>query len=171
VRVLARGRAEVQKTFVAFAVAEILYALDVMHVVQIVNPGPVDPLPYMPHAVTGVSDFRGTVVPVIDLRLRLGAPPAAGERREKWLVVRSGGAMGALLVDEVRDVFSSPLSQIRPPPRSGDEELRALGGVLQHEERMVFVLDLPRLQPLLEAVEQPAAEPPPPREEPRGRKA
>jgi chemotaxis signal transduction protein len=79
--------------------------------------------------------------------------------------------MGALLVDEVRDVFSSPLSQIRPPPRSGDEELRALGGVLQHEERMVFVLDLPRLQPLLEAVEQPAAEPPAPRDEPRGRKA
>jgi purine-binding chemotaxis protein CheW len=157
VKALPRGRSEAQRTFVGFSVAEIAYALDVMYVVQIINPGAVDPLPYMPHAVVGVSDFRGTVVPVIDLRIRLGAPQEQ-EQRAKWLIVRSGPAMGALVVDEVHDVFSVPVPEIRPPPRSGDEELRALSGVLQHRKRMTFVLDLAKLQPLLEAAEhQPSA--------------
>lgn len=152
-RALPRSRGEAQRTFVGFSVAEIEYALDVMRVVQIVNPGAVDPLPYMPHAVIGVSDFRGTVVPVIDLRVRLGAS-SLSNGRAKWLIVRSGTAMGALIVDEVHDVFGVPLGDIRPPPRSGDEELRALGGVLQHRKRMTFVLDLSRLQSLLEVTEQ-----------------
>jgi purine-binding chemotaxis protein CheW len=170
VKALPRSRGEAQRTFVGFFVAGIAYALDVSYVVQIINPGVVDPLPYMPHSVVGVSDFRGKVVPVIDLRVRLGSIPAGDERRYKWLIVKSGPAMGALVVDDVEDVFSVPLAEIRPPPRSGDEELRALGGVLQHRRRMTFVLDLPRLQSLLEVTEQqpPAAlEPSPPREDGR----
>ncbi|MCS6898879.1 MAG: chemotaxis protein CheW [Myxococcales bacterium] len=157
-KALPRSRAEAQRTFVSFFVSEIAYALDVVYVVQIVHPGPVDPLPYMPHGVIGVSDFRGKVIPIIDLRVRLGASPARDERKVKWLVVKSGPAMGALVVDDVEDVFSVLLTEIRPPPRSGDEEMRALGGVFQHRKRMTFVLDLLRLQSLLEVTEHQPSE-------------
>lgn len=154
---LVRARSEAQRTFVGFSVGDIAYALDVAYVVQIINPVPIDLLPYLPHAVIGVADFRGVVVPIIDLRQRFNLGPV-DEGRPKWLVVRSGQAVGALIVDDVQDVFGVPLSEIRPAPRVGDDDQRGLGGVLQHRGRMTFVLDLTKLQPLLEAAEgQPAA--------------
>lgn len=155
-KILPRVRSDTQRTFVAFLVAEIEYALDVMHILQIINPNNIDPLPYMPSAVLGVSDFRGTVVPVIDLRIRFGAPPRSSGK-SKWLIARNGTSIGALIVDDVLEVFSAIPGDIRPPPRSGDEEVRALGGVLQHRKKMTFILDLPRLQPLLETIEHPGA--------------
>lgn len=154
---MARARGEAQRTFVSFLVGDIAYALDVTLVVQIVHPSAIDPLPYMPPAVLGVVDFRGAVVPVVDLRQRFGLGPGDG-LRAKWIVVRKGQLMGALVVDEVQDVFGVPLSDLRPAPRLGDDDQRGLGAVLQHRGRMTFVVELARMQPLLEAVDaQPSA--------------
>ena len=83
-----------------------------------------------------------------ETEIRVEIDPRTGETRYSRLM---------LVVDEVHDVFGVPLGEIRPPPRSGEEDLRALGGVLQHNRRMTFILDLERLQPLLEATEQPPA--------------
>ncbi|RYE84657.1 MAG: purine-binding chemotaxis protein CheW, partial [Myxococcales bacterium] len=124
---------------------------DVHQVVQIIHPLPYDPLPYLPSAVVGVADFRGAVVPVIDLRQRFGV--MATEERPRWLVVRSGQAAGAFVVDQVYDVFGVAASDIRPAPQVGASDERGLSSVLQHRGRMTFVLDMAHFQGLLEAAD------------------
>ena len=146
-----RTRGEALRMFVGFSVGEIGYALDVHQVVQIIHPLPYDPLPYLPAAVVGVADFRGAVVPVIDLRQRFAA--TASDARPRWLVVRSGQAAGAFVVDEVHDVFGVASSEIRPAPQIGAHDERGLSSVLQHRGRMTFVLDITQFQSLLEAAD------------------
>lgn len=150
-KVPTRGRSEPTRTLVAFAVGEIGYAIDVMHVVQIINPSPTHSLPMLPPAVVGVMDFRGVVVPVIDLRQRFGLYPQEASLRSKWIIIRVDQSFGALVVDEVSDVFGVLPSELRPAPTVGDGDLRGLLGVLTHHGRMTFLLDLDRLKPILES--------------------
>ena len=101
---LAGARGESERKLVQFAVGEILCSVDIMRVREIVNPGPVVPLPSSSPSLLGATDHRETVVPVVDLARHLGL----GERREglrtKWVIAEAGGLDLALLVDEVHGV-------------------------------------------------------------------
>ena len=61
----------------AFAVGEQEYVIDVMRIRSIVRPLPVTAVPHAPPSVEGMVELRGSVIPVVDLRKRLGAPPVA----------------------------------------------------------------------------------------------
>ena len=78
---LARRRTSRDKNLVGFTIAEVHYALDIDRVREILRPLPLVPLPHAPPAVLGVADYRGEVVPVLDLRRRFGLPPSEATRR------------------------------------------------------------------------------------------
>jgi chemotaxis signal transduction protein len=83
------------------------------------------------------------VLPVVDLRLRLGieaSPPSATSR---IVVVSSAGRLLGLLVDSVRQVEAVLRSQVQPPPESvADVAGGAVDGVVQQQDRTVILLDL-----------------------------
>jgi hypothetical protein len=109
-----------------------------------------------------VADFRGEVVPVVDLRLRFGMAGAESEvRRSKWIVARIGGALAALVVDSVSDVFGMPVAEFRPAPPLSGGDLRGVASVATHRDNLVFVLDLERLRPLIDAAHGEGATPRP----------
>lgn len=146
-----RARSDPQKTLVGFVVGDIHYAIDIARVVQIVNPMSVDALPHLPAAVVGVADYRGDVLPVLDLRSRFGLPPSGATRRTKWIVVNLG-ALAALVVDRVVDVFGTHGAELRPAPDlGGGDDQRGILGVTSHDGKLTFVLDLARLRPVLES--------------------
>src|SRR5689334_16198834 len=93
------------------------------------------PLPQAPHAVAGVSDYRGEVIPVVDLRARFGLPATAPTRKTKWIVLDVAGRPLALVVDAVTEVFGTGGAQLRPAPSlaRGDDS-RALAGVAQRDK-------------------------------------
>jgi purine-binding chemotaxis protein CheW len=149
---VSKGRAEAQRTLVGFLVGEVDYAIDVGHVVQIIHPMSLSPLPHLPPAVVGVADFRGEVVPVVDLRQRFGVAEGRDEgRRSKWIVARIGGALAALVGDSVSDVFGLPTAEFRPAPPLSGGDLRGVASVATHHDDLIFVLDLERLRPLIDA--------------------
>jgi purine-binding chemotaxis protein CheW len=100
----------------AFRVGDEEYVLDVRRVREIVQPLPVLPVPRAPEWMEGVVNLRGEVVPVLDVRRRLGLPAAPRTRRTKLLVVTVGGRVIALLVDGVSEVVRVARSGIGPPP-------------------------------------------------------
>lgn len=87
---MARHRHDPSKDLVGFLVGDVMYAVRIDVVREIVNPLTVVDLPRAPKAVKGVADYRGEVVPVIDLRERFGLPPRAGSRKTKWIVLDVG---------------------------------------------------------------------------------
>ena len=152
---MARHRHDPSKDLVGFLVGEVMYAVRIDVVREIVNPLAVVDIPRAPATVKGVADYRGEVVPVIDLRERFGLPEALLSRKTKWIVLDvgphrpatgtgsvAGARYAALVVDSVSEVFGLAGGELRPAPPLGDgDDARGIEGVTTLGTRLVFVLD------------------------------
>ena len=150
-----KQRPDLQKSLVGFVVGDVLYAVSIGSVREIVNPVPLTELPHAPPTVAGVMDHRGEVVPVVDLRVRFGLPPTSDPRRAKWLLIEVEGRSIGLAVDRVTDVFGTAGADVLPPPTlgHGDDE-RGIVGVTKHDGALVFVLDVACFDVLTQPLKQ-----------------
>lgn len=147
-----RYRHDPSKTLVGFSVGEVHYAVPIARVKEIANPIAVVPLPHSPRAIMGVADYRGEVVPVVDLRIRFGLAPSEVTRRTKWIVVIVSSRLVALVVDSVTEVFGTADADLRPAPQVAGDDIRGIEGVTTHEGQLVFVLGTERLRDVTEPV-------------------
>ncbi|MFL5261044.1 MAG: chemotaxis protein CheW [Anaeromyxobacteraceae bacterium] len=99
----------------AFRVGNEEYVIDLRRIREILQPLPIVPVPRAPEFVDGVVNLRGEVIPVVDVRKRLGLSPRPGARA-KVLVVDVAGRTLGLVVDGVTEVVRLPRSDIGPPP-------------------------------------------------------
>jgi purine-binding chemotaxis protein CheW len=144
-----RQRHDPSKTLVGFVVGDVDYAVNIARVKEITNPLGIVALPHPPRSIMGVADFRGEVIPVVDLRVRFGLPGAPVTRKTKWIVVDVSSRLVALVVDAVSDVFGTAGAQLRPPPTLGlGDDVRGIAGVTTRGNGLVFVLDTGRLREL-----------------------
>jgi purine-binding chemotaxis protein CheW len=122
------------------------YALPIERVREIVRLRPITPVPRVPDAVRGVISLRGEIVQVLDLRRRLGLPPAdlETERRRHRIVVLHGedGQLAGLLVDRVSEVLRAPADGIRAPAARESDTVVAL---VPHGDRFASLFDVDRL--------------------------
>jgi purine-binding chemotaxis protein CheW len=140
-----RHRHDPSKSLVGFLIGNVSYAVPIAVVREISNPLPVFAMPHAPASIIGVSEYRGDVIPVLDMRARFGLPPAPTTRKTKWIVVALEGGLAALAVDAVTDVFGTAGAELSPaPPLGGGEERRGIAGVTTYDGHMVFVLDAAR---------------------------
>jgi len=95
------------------------YAVDIMRVREIIHPLPITPVPRAPAFVEGVIRLRGDVIPVLDVRKRLGLEATPATRKSRYLLVNVAGRRIGLVVDEVREVLRLPRSEIRAAPALG----------------------------------------------------
>jgi len=149
-----RSRANAERNLVAFEVAGVAYAVDIQRVREIVRPLSVVALPHLPPAVVGVVDHRGDVVPIVDLRLRFGAPFAAHTKDLRWLFVTREARLLGLVVDRVLEVFGAVESATREAPDLGSGYAqRAIRGACTHAGRLLFVLDVDLLTAVVDELE------------------
>lgn len=148
-----RNRSDPQKNLVGFVVGPAAYAIDISRVREIVNPLEVTPLPHMPPEVAGVTDHRGEVIPVIELRVRFGLDRAENARSTKWILLHAGGERSVgIIVDSVTEVFGA-VEGIRPTPEvGGDRDMRGISGVVTHNGRLTFVLETGRFIEIFETL-------------------
>ena len=117
----------------AFRVGEEEYVIDLRRIREILQPLPITPVPLAPEFLAGVMNLRGDVIPVVDVRKRLGAPGTSP--RSKVLVVNVAGRLLGLVVDAVAEVVRIPRSEIGPPPLLGVGGPRLFLGVCGARER------------------------------------
>jgi purine-binding chemotaxis protein CheW len=111
-----RVREEVLETWVIFTLNREAYSLPVTHVREILRVTSITRVPHAPNPVRGVTNMRGRVLPVVDLRTRLGMPSKEIEGASRILVAESKGRLIGLLVDAVQQVIRLSRSQVQPPP-------------------------------------------------------
>lgn len=137
-----------QKTFssielLTFRLADQEYALDIMSVREIRGWTRATPLPHAPHYMKGVINLRGTVLPVMDLALRLGLPEREQNERNVIIVVKFEDVMTGLLVDAVSDIVALTEDDLQPPPELSSGAAQGVVSSLSLiEDRMIRVLDL-----------------------------
>ncbi len=147
-----RQRPDPQKSLVGFAVGDVYYAIPIGCVREIINPISLTQLPHAPEAICGVADHRGEVIPIVDMRARFRMPSFDERKRTKWILVEVDGRTVGLVVDRVTGVFGTGAGLRPAPTLGGGEEVRGIVGVTSHEDKMVFVLDVERLEALTESL-------------------
>jgi purine-binding chemotaxis protein CheW len=104
-------------------------------------------VPKAPSFVEGVINLRGTVLPVIDLRLRLGLKQVERTDRQRIMVFLISDVRTGFIVDQVAEVLKIPKSAIEPAPQLSNEQSLLLSRManLEKQKRMVQLLDPPHL--------------------------
>jgi purine-binding chemotaxis protein CheW len=97
---LARGL-QSPSSIALFRLAGRTCAVDASAVLEILAAVAVTPLPRQPAYIAGVVDLRGSIVPVLDLRVRFGIPARPMELSDRLIVIRASGRVLVLWVDEV----------------------------------------------------------------------
>ncbi|MDX2019087.1 MAG: chemotaxis protein CheW [Deltaproteobacteria bacterium] len=119
------------------------YAIDVLKVQEIKGFSHITQLPNVPDHIKGVMNLRGTVIPVIDLRLKFGLPAAPYDRFTLIVVINVAGKTVGFVVDAVNAVVSIPTSEISAPPdlasSLGEQMISAMAHI---KDRLVLLLNI-----------------------------
>jgi purine-binding chemotaxis protein CheW len=115
------------------------HALPLEHVVEVFRMVAVTSLPEAPPWVRGVIDVRGRVIPVIDLRVKLGMPAGEPDLSTPVIVVEAGGKAAGLVADEVVEVLALTGYAVEPSsPAAGPA--RVVTSLARPGGRLVLVL-------------------------------
>lgn len=129
--------------YLTFAAAGQEYGIDILAVREIRGWTVENPLPNCPPSVRGVINLRGQVVPIYDLRIRLGAERSMPTATHVVIVVEAAAGFYGLLVDAVSDIMSVANHELQPVPQTGmAAENSFLTALLARNERMVSLLNL-----------------------------
>ena len=141
------------RQFVTLTVADQLCGVPVLGVRDILGEQAITRIPLAPGEVAGSLNLRGRIVTAIDLRQRLGLPPAPQGSKRMSVVAEQGGELYALLVDQVSEVLSLPASAFeRNPPTLPPSWAAYSAGIYRLQERLLVVLDVGRLLTLSQDV-------------------
>jgi purine-binding chemotaxis protein CheW len=141
-----RAAAEATEHLATFYLAREEYGVDVKQVQEIRRVAEITSVPRAPEFVRGVINLRGRILPVLDLRRRLGLGEVVVERASRIVVVRVKERLLGLLVDGASQVLKIPVSQVEPAPeevvQKGGDYIR---GVAKLADRLIILVDLERL--------------------------
>ncbi len=129
------------KEFLTFALGEEEYGVDILKVQEIRGYDAVTRLPDAPDYIKGVINLRGTIVPVIDMRLKFNLANADYTAVTVMIVLNVSDR-----IDSVSDVIRLASEQIRVVPELGATiDRQFLTGIGTLDERMLILLDIERL--------------------------
>jgi purine-binding chemotaxis protein CheW len=149
----------VWETWVAFRLAGETFAFPVEAVQEILRVGTVTRVPEAPDPVRGILNMRGRVVPVVDLRVRLGLPAVPLTPQHRILVANPRGRVIGLLVDAVDAVERIDRAQVQSPPADVmTAQSEYLLGVLQRPAGLFILLDPERVLVMPGGTPQPRAD-------------
>lgn len=129
--------------FLCFRVSDEIYGINIMDIKEIIKPREVTEVPRAPHFVSGILSLRGTIIPIIDMRVRLGLDRAEPTGKERIIVIKNNNSLSGLLVDEVIQVVQVPQDAVEAAPTVLDGIDRDfVSGLGRSEGRLIIILHL-----------------------------
>lgn len=142
-------------TCVTFRLADERFGFPVTAVQEVVRVGKIVRVPHAPYTVRGIFNLRGRVVPVVDLRLRLGMKAGEQTAQSRILITPAHNRLLGLLVDSVEQVTRIDLNRVTPPPSDVvTEHSEYITGVYQHAPLFLILLDIERVLLVPEGLEE-----------------
>ncbi|WP_411850900.1 chemotaxis protein CheW [Stenotrophomonas sp. LGBM10] len=132
--------------YLSFTLGAEHYGVDILKVQEIRGYDSVTRVPDAPDYIKGVINLRGTIVPVIDLRLKLRLENARYDAFTVMIVLNVEDRVVGIVVDSVSDVIPLSAEQIRPTPEFGAAvDTRFISGIGTQDDRMLILLDIETL--------------------------
>lgn len=128
---------------VTFRLGDDRFAVDIFAVERVLRFTPPAAVPKLPAWIDGVIEHGGRVVPVIDLRARLGIPRLAPRPEQRILVLAVDDEWLGVTVDSVHEVMSvTPEEVAPPPPLFRGLAAEYLRGLVRHDGSLIIFLDV-----------------------------
>ena len=129
---------------VGFTIGKELFGVDILMVQEIIRAAPITAVPNSPNFVEGVINLRGNIIPVIELRKRLGFSTPDVNMEDSWILILDiEGRITGFIVDSVTEVLKIQESGIEPPPDIVVAGLQSqyIRGVCEIDEKLLILLD------------------------------
>lgn len=132
--------------YLTFSLGTEEYGIDILRVQEIKSSAAITPIPNTPSHLQGVMNLRGTIIPVVDLRVKFGMADGEPSHVTAIVVVTVGAKIRGLTVDAVSDVVSIPRTDIQAPTDFGGHvDIRFISGLARANDRLVVLLDIERV--------------------------
>jgi purine-binding chemotaxis protein CheW len=141
-----RTAVEATEHLVTFLLAREEYGIDVRAVSEIIRVTDITQVPRAPEFIKGVINLRGKIIPVLDLKRRLGLGEVEHTRLARIVVVKLRDRLTGLLVDGASQVLKVPVASIEPAPEEVVEiDANYIRGVAKLETRLIILVDLQKI--------------------------
>lgn len=135
-----------ENQIVVFELSSEYFGVEIAKVESIIKMQPITQMPHVPVFVEGVTNLRGKVLPVIDLRKRFGLPPQEADKNSRIIVVSGDGTEVGMIVDGVSEVVSVPEGTVEAAPAiTTSVDSAFITGIAKLDSRLVILLDLNRI--------------------------
>lgn len=137
------------RQYLTFKLAEEVFAVEVAKVREILELTSITKVPQTPDFMRGVINLRGSVVPVMDMRLKFGMPETEQTVNTCIIVVEVAHEGETIIIgalaDSVQEVFELEPDQIEPAPRIGTKlNTDFILGMGKHDGQFIMILDIDR---------------------------
>ena len=140
------GTQTLASEFLTFKLGAEEYGVDILKVQEIRGYGTVTRIPEAPDFVRGVINLRGTIVPVVDMRLKFKLGKADYNTFTVMIILNVADRVVGMVVDSVSDVVALTPAQMRPAPELGASVgAQFLTGIGTLDQRMLILVDIERL--------------------------
>lgn len=131
---------------VSFKISNEEFGVDILCVQEINRMLQITKMPNTPEFIEGVINLRGRVIPVLDLRIKLGMPRKEHDKNTRIIVVELKGKTIGFIVDEVSEVLRIPKSITEAPPEMvGGVNSDFITSIGKLEDRLLILLDLEKI--------------------------
>ncbi len=138
--------ADMPSEFLTFTLGGEAYGVDILKVQEIRGYDTVTKIPEAPEFIKGVINLRGTIVPVVDMRLKFRLSKVEYNEFTVMIVLNIARRVVGMVVDGVSDVLQLTPEQIRPAPEFGNlVNTRFITGIGALDEQMLILIDIEKL--------------------------
>lgn len=137
---------EQEEQLIVFNVGDEEFGLDVLRVQEIIRYVKPTKIPHAPKYMEGVIDFRGDVIPVLNMRERFGIKDDGDEETKVIIVIEHTGRTFGMAVDAVSDLMTLPKEKIQERIEfTAEEKTKYLKAMGKLNERLILILDLEKI--------------------------
>ncbi|MCX2716189.1 chemotaxis protein CheW [Helicobacter sp. MIT 21-1697] len=130
---------------ICFMIGNEEYAVPILNIKEIVKPIEYTRVPAVPDYVLGVFNLRGTVLPLINMRLKFGLSAIKQDADTRYLIINQQDEMIGFMIDKLTGAVRIPQSDIEPIPESFNENQNLLRGIGKREDRLITILRVENL--------------------------
>nr|WP_240636203.1 chemotaxis protein CheW [Caldimonas tepidiphila] len=142
----ARAASAPPQEYLTFRLGGEEYGIEILKVQEIRGYEEPTHIANAPAFLKGVINLRGTIVPIVDMRMRFGCPQANYDAFTVVIILHLGARVVGVVVDSVSDVMELPAEAIKPPPEmDAAVDAQYITGLGSSGERMLILLDIERL--------------------------
>jgi purine-binding chemotaxis protein CheW len=135
-----------ENQIVVFELSSEFYGVNIAAVESIIKMQPITQMPHAPNFVEGVTNLRGKVLPVIDLRKRFGLAPQEADKDSRIIVISVDRTEVGMIVDGVSEVLTVPEEAVEAAPAiTTTVDSSFITGIAKLDNRLVILLDLGRI--------------------------